>query len=61
VGDEHRSGFLDVVAAGMEEGIEGELRATGEVKAFGTPRDSFSRNEEGGMRNEITLEGVFPS
>ena len=51
VGDEHRGGFLDVVAAGMEERVEGELRATREVKAFGTPGDSFSRKEEGGMRN----------
>jgi len=41
VGDEHRGGFLDVVAAGMEEGIEGELGTTGEVVAFGTPGDFF--------------------
>jgi hypothetical protein len=38
VGDEHRGGFLDVVAAGMEEGVEGELGTTGEVVALGTPR-----------------------
>ena len=41
VGDEHRGGFLDVVAAGMEEGVEGELGTTGEVEAFGTPGDFF--------------------
>ena len=51
MGDEHRGGFLDVVAAGMEEGVEGELGTTGEVVAFGTPGDPISRKEEGGMRN----------
>ena len=38
VGDEHGGGFLDVVAAGMEEGIESELGTAGEVEAFWTPR-----------------------
>ena len=51
VGDEHRGGFLNVVAAGMEEGVESELGTTGEVVAFGAPGDSFSRKEEGGKRN----------
>ena len=39
VGDEHRGGFLNVVAAGMEEGIEGELGTAGEVVALGAPGD----------------------
>ena len=51
VGDKQGGSFLDVVAAGMEEGVEGELGTTREVVAFGTPGDSFSRKEEGGMRN----------
>ena len=46
MGDEHGGGFLDVVAAGMEEGVEGELGTTREVVAFGTPGDLISRNEE---------------
>ena len=41
VGDEHGGGFLNVVAAGMEEGIEGELGTAGEVEALGTPGDFF--------------------
>ena len=44
--DEHRGGFLNVVAAGMEEGIEGELWTAGEVVAIGAPGDYFSRSEE---------------
>ena len=46
VGDEHRGGFLDVIAAGMEEGIEGELGTTLKVVTFGATGDSLSRNEE---------------
>ena len=38
VGDEHGGGFLNVVAAGMEEGVEGELGTTGEIVALWTPR-----------------------
>ena len=37
MGDEHRGGFLDVVAAGMEEWVEGELGTAGEVETFGAP------------------------
>ena len=56
VGDEHRGGFLDVVAAGMEEGIESELWTTGEVEAFGTPGDFVKlRIENGEWRIMITF------
>ena len=56
VGDEHRGGFLDVVAAGMEEGIESELGTTGEVEAFGTPGDFVKlRIENGEWRIMITF------
>jgi hypothetical protein len=46
MGDEHRGGFLDVVATGMEEGIEGELGTTGEVEALGTPGNFDLWSEE---------------
>ena len=56
VGDEHRGGFLDVVAAGMEEGIESELGTTGEVVALGTPGDFVKlRIENGEWRIMITF------
>ena len=56
VGDEHRGGFLDVVAAGVEERIEGELWTTGEVEAFGTPGDFFLWKVERGKWKEITFK-----
>jgi hypothetical protein len=46
MGDEHRGGLLDVVATGMEEGIEGELGTTGEVEALGTPGNFDLWSEE---------------
>lgn len=48
MGDEHRGGLLDVVAAGMEERVEGELGTAGEVVALGTPGYLLSRNGGGG-------------
>jgi hypothetical protein len=51
MGDEHRCGLLYVITAGMEEWIEGELRAPGEIIAFFTPGDSFLWNVECGMWN----------
>jgi hypothetical protein len=51
MGDEHRCGLLYVITTGMEEWIEGELRAPGEIIAFFTPGDSFLWNVECGMWN----------
>jgi len=45
VGDEHRGGLLNVIAAGMEERVEGELRTAWEVIAFRAPRDILHRGD----------------
>lgn len=37
VGYEHRAGFLDVVGAGMQKRVGGELRPLCQIDAFGTP------------------------
>ena len=54
--EEHGGGFLHIVAAGMEEGVEGEVGTLFQVIAVATPRHLLAVNIQTDAHGSRLLE-----